>query len=60
MTRIELIEEIRARNLGIKNIQKLKKHELLQLLSENPIILSQEEVQKSDIPVLYPITSLKK
>ena len=60
LTRIELLEEVKALNLGIKNIQKLKKDELLQILSDHPVILTEQEVQKSDIPILYPITSLKK
>ena len=60
LTRTELLEELKSRNLGIKNIGKLKKHELLQLLSDHPVILTEQEVQESSIPVLYPIISLKK
>lgn len=60
LTKQELIAEVKERNLGIKNLQKLKKDELIQILSENPVIVSKEEAEKSDIPVLYPISLSKK
>ena len=56
----ELIQEIKDRNLGIKNLQKLKKDELIQILSDNPIIVSKEEAEKTEIPMLYPISLSKK
>jgi hypothetical protein len=60
LTKLELIEEIKERKIQIKNLQKLKKDELIQILSENPVIVSKEEAEKSDIPVLYPISLSKK
>tara|TARA_R110001606_G_C15016781_1_gene609189 strand:+ start:122 stop:268 length:147 start_codon:yes stop_codon:yes gene_type:complete len=38
---MELVVEVKALNLGFKNIQKLKKFELLQIISDNPVRMTE-------------------
>lgn len=59
LTKQELILEIKERNIGIKNLQKLKKEDLIKILSDNPVTHTQEQVKDLDLPVLYPILSAK-
>jgi hypothetical protein len=60
LTKQELIEEIKERNIGMKNLQKLKKEDLIKILSDNPVTHTQEQVKELDLPVLYPISLCKK
>lgn len=60
LTKQELIAEVKERNLGLKNLQKLKKDELLKILSDNPVVHTEEQVKELDLPVLYPISLCKK
>lgn len=59
LTRNELIEEIKERKIQIKNLQKLKKTDLIKILSDNPVTHTEEQVKQLDLPVLYPISLTK-